>query len=87
MSLGAIFLHNASTATLVYNVASADLSSVDASGRAAIVLKPATRKHAGAQDTASLAAFAQAVLGTAVSLTQVASDAYTVDAPKPSKAK
>lgn len=87
MSLGAIFAHNPNTATLVYNVASADLSSVDASGRAAIILKPATRKHTGAQDAASLSAFAQSVIGSPVTVTQVAADAWTVDAPKAAKAK
>ena len=87
MSLGTIFAHNPNTATLAFSLASADLSSVDANGRAAIVLKPATRKHVGAQDSATLTAFASAVIGAPVALTQVASDAWTVDAPKPSKAK
>ena len=87
MSLGTIFLHNANTATLTYNVASADLSSVDANGRASVILKPATRKHTGAQDAASLSAFAQSVLGSAVALSQVSGDAFVVDAPKASKGK
>lgn len=81
MSLGCFYLHNATTATLSFSLATADLASVDAAGRAAVILKPATRKLEGALDGASLAAFASKVLGREVAVAQVAQDVWIVDAP------